>query len=314
MSINFIGNKNKYFVFSIFLIVLITVATIINGVGLDIQFQGGYIFTYSYEGEVDKDKLETEIEKELNKQVNVQKTQDLGSGLNKIVVSFGANKSLDSSLQKKLDNLFNSKFADNKFKEIQINNVDPTVGKEFFIKCMVAVLVAVLLMIVYIAFRFKKVGGWLAGSTAIVALIHDVIMIYGTFVIFKMPINDFFIAGALLILGYSVNDTIVIYDRIRENKKKYGSKMKFDELVNLSINQSFMRTINTTVTTVLSIVVILVVAYLHGVNSIISFMLPIMVGMISGTYSTICIAGPLWVILKNKKKSKKVKKTLVEEN
>ena len=314
MSINFIGNKNKYFVFSIFLIVLITVATIINGVGLDIQFQGGYIFTYSYEGEVDKDKLETEIEKELNKQVNVQKTQDLGSGLNKIVVSFGANKSLDSSLQKKLDNLFNSKFADNKFKEIQINNVDPTVGKEFFIKCMVAVLVAVLLMIVYIAFRFKKVGGWLAGSTAIVALIHDVIMIYGTFVIFKMPINDFFIAGALLILGYSVNDTIVIYDRIRENKKKYGSKMKFDELVNLSINQSFMRTINTTVTTVISIVVILVVAYLHGVNSIISFMLPIMVGMISGTYSTICIAGPLWVILKNKKKSKKVKKTLVEEN
>lgn len=314
MSINFIGNKNKYFVFSIFLIVLITVATIINGVGLDIQFQGGYIFTYSYEGEVDKDKLETEIEKELNKQVNVQKTQDLGSGLNKIVVSFGANKSLDSSLQKKLDNLFNSKFADNKFKEIQINNVDPTVGKEFFIKCMVAVLVAVLLMIVYIAFRFKKVGGWLAGSTAIVALIHDVIMIYGTFVILKMPINDFFIAGALLILGYSVNDTIVIYDRIRENKKKYGSKMKFDELVNLSINQSFMRTINTTVTTVLSIVVILVVAYLHGVNSIISFMLPIMVGMISGTYSTICIAGPLWVILKNKKKSKKVKKTLVEEN
>ena len=91
MSINFIGNKNKYFVFSIFLIVLITVATIINGVGLDIQFQGGYIFTYSYEGEVDKDKLETEIEKELNKQVNVKKTQDLGSGLNKIVVSFGAN-------------------------------------------------------------------------------------------------------------------------------------------------------------------------------------------------------------------------------
>ena len=223
-------------------------------------------------------------------------------------------KSLDSSLQKTLDNLFKSKFADNKFKEIQINNVDPTVGKEFFIKCMVAVLVAVLLMIVYIAFRFKKVGGWLAGSTAIVALIHDVIMIYGTFVILKMPVNDFFIAGALLILGYSVNDTIVIYDRIRENKKKYGSKMKFDELVNLSINQSFIRTINTTVTTVLSIVVVLVVAYLNGVNSIISFMLPIMIGMISGTYSTICIAGPLWVILKNKKKSKKVQKFLSEEN
>ena len=145
MNINFIGNKNKYFVFSISLIVLIIVATIINGVGLDIQFQGGYIFTYSYEGEIDKDRLETEIARELNKQVNVQKTQDLGSGLNKIVVSFGTNKSLDSSLQKTLDNLFKSKFADNKFKEIQINNVDPTVGKEFFIKCMVAVLVAVFL-------------------------------------------------------------------------------------------------------------------------------------------------------------------------
>ena len=89
MNINFIGNKNKYFVFSISLIVLIIVATIINGVGLDIQFQGGYIFTYSYEGEIDKDRLETEIARELNKQVNVQKTQDLGSGLNKIVVKQG---------------------------------------------------------------------------------------------------------------------------------------------------------------------------------------------------------------------------------
>ncbi len=308
MKINFIENRNKYFAFSIGLIIIVLIATIINGVNLDIQFQGGYIFTYSYDGDLDKEVLESEIEKSLNQPVSVQQTTDVGTGLCRMVVSLSANKSLDSSVQNSLNNILSSKFSQNHIKEIQVNQVDPTVGKEFFSKCMVAVLFASIMMIIYIAIRFKKIGGWSAGVMAVIALIHDVIMIYGTFVIFKMPLSDHFIAGALMILGYSVNDTIIIYDRIRENRKIYGSKLPFDELVNKSINQSFTRTINTTITTVTSIIVVLIVAYLRGVTSIISFMLPLLVGMVSGAYSTICIAGPLWVVWKKHEKQKKLKK------
>ena len=308
MNINFIKNSNKYFIFSISLIILIVVATIVNGVGLDIQFQGGYIFTYSYQGELDKDVLESAVEKNLKRQVNVQKTTDISTGLNSMVISLGAEKEFDVSLQQKLNQVLLAEFPDNNMKEIQVSNVDPTIGKEFFSKCMVAVLFAAVTMIVYIAIRFKKIGGWSAGVMAVVALIHDVIMIYGTFVVFKMPLSDYFIAGALMILGYSVNDTIIIYDRIRENKKIFGSKISFDDLVNKSINQSFTRTVNTTLTTVTSIVVVLVVAYLRGVSSIIPFMLPLLVGMISGAYSTICIAGPLWVVWKNYEKKRRQKK------
>lgn len=308
MNVNFVGNKNKFFIFSGIMIFLIIIATIINGIKLDIQFQGGYIFTYSYDGDIDKDKLESDISKVLNKQVSVQKTSDLINGLNRIVISFGADKSIDNNIQRKLNNLLETKFAKNNLKEIQVNNVDPTVGKEFFAKCMVAVVFAASIMIVYIAVRFKKIGGWVAGFMAVIALLHDVIMVYGTFVILKLPLNDHFIAAALMILGYSVNDTIVIYDRIRENKKIYGSKLPFGELVNKSINQSFTRTINTTVTTVLSVLVVLIVAYIKGVNSIISFVLPLMVGMIAGTYSTICIAGPLWVVWKEKETQKRLAK------
>lgn len=312
MNINFIKNKNRFFIFSSAMIILVIVATFINGVKLDIQFKGGYISTYSYDGEIDKDKLESDISKFLNTPVSIQKTTDIISGLNRIVVSFGSDRGFDNNGREeqlvKLKSLLEGKMAHHNFKEIQVNNVDPTVGKEFFTKCMVAVIFAAGIMIIYIAIRFKKIGGWVAGFMAVIALVHDVIIVYGTFVILKLPINDNFIAVALMILGYSVNDTIVIYDRIRENKRIYGSKLPFGELVNKSINQSFARTINTTVTTVISVLVVLIIAYIKGVDSIISFVLPLLVGLIAGTYSTICIAGPLWVVWKEREKQRKLAK------
>ena len=131
---------------------------------------------------------------------------------------------------------------------------------------------------------------------AVVALLHDVLFVFTTFIIFRMPINDNFIAIVLTILGYSLNDTIVIYDRIRENKRLLGKKYTTGELVNLSINQSLTRTINTSVMTVLAMAVVLVVALMYNVESIVSFALPMIIGMIAGVYSSICIAGPLWVM------------------
>ncbi|MEG0457856.1 MAG: protein translocase subunit SecF, partial [Oscillospiraceae bacterium] len=140
---------------------------------------------------------------------------------------------------------------------------------------------------------------------AIVALIHDMIIVFGVFVILGYPIDNNFIAVVLTILGYSINDTIVIYDRIRENQGIYGHKLKIGKLVNLSINQTLGRTICTSAATISSVLVIAVVALIANIDSIVSFAIPLLIGMIAGTYSSICISSNLWVLWKERKENAK---------
>ena len=160
---------------------------------------------------------------------------------------------------------------------------------------------ASLLMVVYISLRFKKIGGWSAGITAVIALIHDLLMVFAVFVLFRISINANFIAICLTILGYSLNDTIVIYDRVRENKRIYGDAMPIEEMMNLSLNQSFTRSLMTSITTASAMVVVSVIAKMYNVTSILSFSFPMIIGMVSGCYSSLCIATMLWVIWQKKK-------------
>ncbi|MDE6710262.1 MAG: protein translocase subunit SecF, partial [Oscillospiraceae bacterium] len=152
----------------------------------------------------------------------------------------------------------------------------------------------------YIAIRFKNIGGWLAGVCAIAALLHDCIIVYGTFIICHMSINANFMAVVLTILGYSINNTIVIYDRIRENETLYRKSKTRNDIVNMSINQSLTRSINTSITTIAAMLAVTIVAAVYGVTSIISFSLPMMIGMIAGAYSSVCFTCPLWLTLEDK--------------
>ena len=308
MNIKFMKNKNKFFGISILLTVIVIVATFVNGVSMDIQFKGGYIFTYSYKGEIDKNNLRMNIEKALNTNITLQQTTDVKNRMNTVVISISADRSVASTIQAELDKFLTDNCAKNNFKILQVSNVDPTIGREFFIKCMVAVVSASIFIIIYIAMRFKKIGGWSAGVMAVIGLLHDLTMIYGTFVIFKIPLNEGFIAGCLTILGYSINDTIIIYDRIRENKNLYGSKISLSDLVDKSLNQSFIRSINTILTVIISIVVVLIITSIYGIHSIFLFMLPLLIGIITGGYSSIFIAGPLWVVCQESQKKKRIER------
>ena len=155
------------------------------------------------------------------------------------------------------------------------------------------------------AFRFKKIGGWSAGVFALVALLLDVSNVYFTFIICRLPIDSNFIAVALMILGYSLNDTIVIYDRVRENRRLSSPKTDIGDIVNKSINQNLSRTINTSITTFAAITVVFIVSLIFDLPSVTSFALPMMVGIVSGCYTTNCIVGPLWVMWKKHGKKKK---------
>lgn len=304
--IQFVENRKIFFTISICLMVLTLVLSLVMGVGFDIQFKGGSIVTYSFTGELDKNTFRAEIEKLVGDSVTIQEQSDIANPERiNYVVSLSAAQGMDSGAQVALTEDLNTAFPGSNIRTVQSNNVDATIGREFFLKCMVAVAFACLLMVIYIALRFKNIGGWPAGLVSIVALLHDVILVYASFVILRIPLNENFIAVILTILGYSINATIIIYDRIRENKRLYANKKALPELVNLSINQSLARTINTTRTTLIALACITVIAIASNVQSILSFSIPLMVGMVSGVYSSVCLTGPLWVQWKLSSAAKK---------
>ena len=187
---------------------------------------------------------------------------------------------------------------------VSSNSVKATVGRGFFIKCMFAAILGGLFVTIYLAFRFRKIGGISAGVFALLALIHDVVISYLVYVVFRIPLDDNFIAVVLTILGYSLNGTIVIYDRIRENENIFGRSKTISEIVNLSVNQTFTRNIYTTIATFASVVVICIVAKFSGLDSIISFAFPMSIGILAGCYSSVLLSSPLWAAWREFKQKK----------
>ena len=274
------------------------------GVKLDIEFSGGTILSYVYDGEINEADFKKSVEDNLGQNVSVTTGSDFTTGRNKIMVEVKSKSGLNSDKQFALSEQLDAEYSENNLELFQSSDVSPSSGREFFLKCLVAVIFSAIVLIIYIAIRFKNIGGWRAGVCAVIALFHDIFVVYAVFVIFRMDIDANFMAVVLTILGYSINDTIVIYDRIRENKTLCAKeKLTLAELTNRSINQSLRRSIYTSLTTIIAMLSVTIVAMVFGVDSIISFSFPVMIGMLSGTYSSICIAGPLWVSLENKKEN-----------
>jgi len=284
-----VGRRKLWFTIPCVVLVVTLVASLVFGVELDINFRGGSLVTYSFEGSVDKGQFEDTIQQAFGQQISVQEQQDVVTGRTNYVANLSVKEGISPDQQIAITSV------------VSTSNVDPAIGRDFFVKSMVAVAAAAVLMILYIAYRFRRMGGWSAGVFSVVALLHDVMYVFAAFVLFRFPIGDSFIAVALTILGYSINATIVVYDRIRENKRLLGSKVTVDEVVNVSINQSLTRSINTTVSTVIAMGTVCVISVIYHVESILVFSLPMLIGLVAGAYSSVCLAGPLWATWQNYK-------------
>lgn len=307
--IRFYENRKIYFGISIGIMLVGLIFNIIFGTQLDVQFKGGAMIKYSYTGDVEPNKIEQAVESAIKRDVSVAtnmnvKSADSDELTNNVTLTFAGNAALSVDDQKTLLSTLQSLYPQANFELVNSNSVDPTMGSSFFQKCIVAVIITFLLLDIYVAFRFRKIGGSAAGFFGIVALLHDVVMVYFTFIIAGIPLNDNFIAVVLTILGYSLNDTIVIYDRIRENRRLMGLKAGYAALVNTSINQTLTRSIYTAACTFVSITTVYIVGLVYNLPSVTSFALPMMVGIITGCYSSICIAGPLYVMWQNHKAKK----------
>jgi len=309
-NIHFYENRKIYFGISIAIMVIGLIFNIIFGTNLDIQFTGGAVIKYSYAGEIQQDEVEKIVQDTTKKDVSVDILKDVkaadGKGTtNEVSISFAGTESISVDSQQAIAKALSEKYPNAGFTVVESSSVNPTMGHNFFLKCLVAVALAFILLVIYIALRFRKIGGTAAGVMAIIALLHDVVMVYFTFIICRFGLNDNFIAVVLTILGYSLNDTIIIYDRIRENRRLMGPKTPYSVLVNTSINQTLTRSLYTAGCTFSAIAVVFIVGQIYGLTSVVTFALPMMVGVVTGGYSSICIAGPLYVMWENHKAAQK---------
>ncbi len=299
---NFCSKKKLILGVVIGVLVVFIAGAIIRGIHLAIEFKGGTLITYTYQGEINTNDVAA-VKDVVGSTVVVRTGESLDSGGKQITISFTSDQGLTVDRQTELTTALREKFADNALEIYDSNDVSPTSGREFLLKCLVAVIFAAIVVIIYIAIRFKNIGGWSAGVCSILALCLDLLVAFATTVVCGFNIDSNIVAVFLTILGYSINNTIVIYDRIRENRKLMP-KASLNELINVSCTQSLTRSIRTSITTIGTMLVVTIVVMVTGYDSLLSFSVPLMMGLISGTFSSLFVAPVTWSWWMNKRAAK----------
>lgn len=302
-SFRFYENKKYCAIISGVLILVGIVAVLSKGVRLDTQFAGGTVLEYSIADEVDTEAVEHAVSECTDRPVTVQLSDSRTDGSSKLVVTLAGNGGLTPEQQKTIHQAVGDAIGIAGLSASQSFSVEPYIGATALKNAILAVAISFVCITIYVWVRFSAISGLSAGVMALIALLHDVAIVFFTFVLFGIPIGDSFVAVVLTIIGYSINDTIVVYDRIRENTNASPHE-NLITLVNTSVTQVLARSVNTSVTTAMCVVVILAASMIYGITSIYQFSLPMLAGLISGCYSSICIASVLWAMWKTKEKKK----------
>lgn len=294
--------KHKTIFLTIALVaVLASVASLIfRGFNLDTDFAGGMAITYRVGSDFTVSDVQEIVDKALGNDQSPSSVQQSGE---EVIIKFGFDNSLttdeersDFSMEKvsaitaALQEKYGAPTEDNQDSGVILKNQDivsPSTGRDLARSALYMSLLACVAILLYVTFRFE----FTSGVVAIVALVHDVVLLLGIYSITQMSVDTNFIAAILTVLGYSINNTIVIMDRIRENTR-HARKETYGEIANASIVQTMTRSVNTTITTLLTIGMV----YIMGVPSIRAFSLPIIIGIVVGFYSSVFVSGPLWAM------------------
>lgn len=295
-TINFLGKKNICFVISLAMIISGFVGMFMhkssdgNILNYSLEFVGGTSTNVTFNEEMSIEDIEQKVVpvvSEITGDNNIQ-TQKVADSYQVVIKT----RDLTVAEREALNNAMVEKFAVDE-SLITCENISSTVSSEMKTDAFLAVLISTICMLIYIWLRFKDIR---FAASAVIALVHDVLVVLAFYALARVSVGNTFIACMLTIVGYSINATIVIFDRIRENLKSASSKTDIAEVVNISITQTLTRSIYTSITTFIMVFVL----FLLGVASIREFALPLMVGIVCGGYSSVCITGALWYILKTK--------------
>ena len=299
-AINFLGKKNLCFIISCVVIVAGWVTMGVHGAGGDgvlnysMEFKGGTSTNVTFNEDMSLEDISSKVVPVVIKvtgdaEVQTQKV----TGTNEVIIK---TKTLSVDQRQALNDALVENFGVEEDK-ITAESISGAVSNEMKRDAIEAVIIATICMLIYIWFRFKDIR---FATSAVLALLHDVLVVLTFYAAARWSVGSTFIACMLTIVGYSINATIVIFDRVRENLKIKTNKQSLADLVNLSITQTFTRSINTSLTTVVMVIVL----FIMGVSSVREFALPLIVGIVCGTYSSVCITGALWYVMTTHKKEK----------
>lgn len=319
--VNLYAKRYYFFILSALIILAGVAMYFVEGFKLDIEFEGGTIIEMRANEKMftaaNTQDLQTQIAdfvtETINKPAKVQKSTAYDVSKNKnaesfdvITISIGSKDTLSNSELTKVEEAVVKEFKlTAKDPVVSEESVEPYIGKEIMNNGLKAIVIAFILIILYVWYRFKAMSGLSAGVFAIVGVFHDLLIMLAVYVVFQIPLNESFIAAMLTVVGYSMNDTVIIYDRIRENNRLLR-KIPLPELVNSSIIQTLNRSINTVVTSLIAITTVYIFAKVNGINSMEQFSFPLIIGIAAGCYSSIFISSPLYVMWKESQKKKKI--------
>ena len=303
-EMHFMRYKKIFYIISIVIMVVGLAFGVVRGLNYGIDFTGGTMIQMDMGKKVDVSDVEDAIKKyDLDPEI-------IYSGANNDQIVIRTIEALDSDERAEVIGTINETFGTTEDDVVAEELFGPSVGKELRNNAILAIIIASICMLIYIRFRFSQ---WKFGGAALLGVLHDVLIVIAFYAIFNITVNNPFIAGILTVVGYSINDTIVIFDRIRENIK-YMKKGNTEEMIDTSITQTLGRSLMTSITTLIVMVPLLIMAG----DAIREFVLPLMVGIIAGAYSSICVCSPLYLEFsrhgnlskyeKQLKKSKKNKK------
>ena len=302
-SIDFLSRKGVFFAISLACIIAGFVFMGVNKTNIgdvlnySLEFKGGTSTNVTFNENLSLEEIDSEVIPVISDvigggAIQTQKVQ----GTNEVIIK---TKTLEVTQREAINQALEDKFAIDTEK-ITTETISSTVSNEMRSDALLAVVVATICMLIYIWFRFKDVR---FAASSVLALVHDVLVVLAFYAIAKVSVGSTFIACMLTIVGYSINATIVIFDRVRENLSLAGFKEDLQTTVNKSINQTLSRSIFTSLTTFIMVAAL----YVFGVTSIREFALPIMVGIICGTYSSVCLTGAMWYVFRAKFAKKKAK-------
>lgn len=283
-----------------FIFIIGITACIGNGVHLDTQFTGGAVLNYTVSGKPDSDAIGEKVEKITDRAVMVQETKSNINQTSSLEITLAGTGGISPEEQKEITAVIQDAAGSAEVKLSQTYAVEPYIGAKAMKNAGIAIILSFIFIVIYVWIRFSVLSGLSAGIMALIALFHDVLVAFFIFVIFRIPLNDAFVAVILTIIGYSINDTIVVYDRIRENRTD-RQKMEVTGLVDISISQVLARSVNTSLTTAICVLTILATSVLFQIDSIMKFSLPMFFGLVSGCYSSVCIASILWAMWEKRK-------------
>jgi preprotein translocase subunit SecF len=284
-----IHQKKIWFSISAAIILVAIVMAVFTGINTGIDFTGGTLMEFELHQQVNTAAIR-EVTDQFDTSASVNFIGDAQTTVQiRTIEDLNHNERME--VYDALQETYNISEAD----FLRAEQFGPAIGREIRDRALISIIIAAIGMLLYITFRFE----FSFGIAAILALLHDVLIVMAVYIIFSIPLNSPFVAAMLTVLGYSINDTIVVFDRIRENKKSM-KKYDYEQLATDSINQTIKRSVYTSLTTLIMITAL----YILGVPQIREFALPLIAGIISGTYSSIFIASPIWVMIKDRTKDR----------